>query len=135
MMPPEHAQQLRDALADRYLITGEIGQGGMAELYLATDLKHQRQVAIKVLQRELSSMLGADRFTREIRAAAGLNHPHILPLHDSGEAAGRLYYVMPYVAGGSLRERLTKEQHLSVEEATRIIRESRRRSITRTGGG
>ena len=121
-MPIEPFQELRDALADRYQVTKELGRGGMAELYLATDLKHHRQVAIKVLQRERSSMLGTDRFLREIRTAAGLNHPHILPLHDSGEAGGRLYYVMPYVAGGSLRDRLVVEGRLPLEEATRVIR-------------
>ncbi|HET7601250.1 MAG TPA: serine/threonine protein kinase, partial [Gemmatimonadales bacterium] len=87
------------ALAGRYALGRELGRGGMAVVYLADDLKHGRQVALKVLRPELSPLLGADRFSREIRVAAGLNHPHILPLHDSGEAGGLLFYVMPYVPG------------------------------------
>ena len=92
-------EQLKAALADRYTIDREIGRGGMATVYLAQDLKHERQVAVKVLRPELAASLGADRFLREIKIAANLNHPHILPLHDSGEADGFLYYVMPYIEG------------------------------------
>jgi serine/threonine-protein kinase len=112
--------RLREALADRYPIERPLGRGGMATVYLALDLKHQRQVAIKVLHPELAAGLGTERFLREIRIEAGLQHPHILPLHDSGEADGFLYYVMPYVAGESLRERLTREGPLSVEETLRL---------------
>src|SRR6266545_1703103 len=92
---------LRSALADRYQIDRELGHGGMAVVFLAKDLKHHRQVAIKVLRPELAQALGADRFLREIEIAARLNHPHILGLHDSGRADGFLYYVMPFVEGES----------------------------------
>ena len=88
-------ERLRAAVADRYAIEGELGAGGMATVYLARDLKHGRQVALKLLRPELAAALGADRFLQEIRITAGLNHPHILPLYDSGEADGFLYYVMP----------------------------------------
>ena len=100
------SDRLRSALADRYTIDRELGRGGMATVYLAQDLKHDRLVALKVLHPELAASLGPDRFLREIKLAARLNHPHILPLFDSGEADGLLYYVMPYVEGESLRERL-----------------------------
>jgi len=115
--------RLRSALANRYTIEREIGVGGMATVYLATDLRHERQVAVKVLDQELAQSLGADRFLREIKTAANLTHPHILPLHDSGEADGFLFYVMPYVKGESLRARLTKEKQLPVEDAVQITRE------------
>src|SRR5882724_3392434 len=95
----------------------------MATVYLADDLKHHRKVAIKVLRPELGSLLGADRFTREIRIAAGLNHPHILPLHDSGDADGLLFYVMPYIRGESLRQKLGREKQLPVDEAIGIVRQ------------
>src|SRR5436309_15411582 len=95
----------------------------MATVYLAADLKHHRPVAIKVLKPELAAALGPDRFLREIEVAANLSHPHILPLHDSGEAAGLLYYVMPYVEGESLRDRLTRETQLPVDEALQLARE------------
>ena len=111
------------ALAGRYRIEREIGAGGMATVYLAHDLKHQRQVALKVLRPELAQALGADRFLREIEIAAGLHHPHILPLFDSGEAAGRLYYVMPYVQGESLRERLARDGALPLAECSRLLAE------------
>jgi serine/threonine-protein kinase len=91
--------RLRTALADRYAIERQLGSGGMATVYLAQDLKHDREVAVKVLRPELSAVLGGERFLREIRIAAKLNHPHILALYDSGEAEGFLYYVMPHVAG------------------------------------
>ena len=102
----EAIESLRSALADRYAVQEELGRGGMATVYLADDLKHDRQVAIKVLHPDLAAGLGADRFVREVETAARLHHPHILPLHDSGEADGFLYYVMPYIEGQSLRDRL-----------------------------
>src|SRR5215207_2532483 len=110
-------ERLRGALADTYSIDRELGRGGMATVYLAQDGKHERLVALKVLHPDLAATLGPDRFLREIKLAARLNHPHILPLHDSGEAEGFLYYVMPYVEGESLRERLDREHQLSIEEA------------------
>jgi len=112
--------RLAAALADRYRIERELGQGGMATVYLAQDLKHDRQVAIKVLKPELAESLGRQRFVREIRIAARLNHPHILPVHDSGEAEGFLYFVMPVVQGQTLRDRLDAEGTLPVDEALRI---------------
>jgi serine/threonine-protein kinase len=115
--------RLKAALADRYRIEREIGSGGMAMVYLAEDLRHERQVAIKVLRPELAATLGPDRFAREIEIAAKLSHPHILPLHDSGEAGGILYYVMPFVEGESLRERLDREGKLSVAETVRLVDE------------
>ncbi|HEY6059757.1 MAG TPA: protein kinase, partial [Gemmatimonadales bacterium] len=111
------------ALAGRYALERELGRGGMATVYLAQDLKHQRRVAIKVLKPELAAALGPERFLREIAIAAPLNHPHILPLLDSGEAAGFLYYVMPYVEGESLRDRLTREKQLPLGDALQIARE------------
>ncbi|MEO8193290.1 MAG: protein kinase [Gemmatimonadales bacterium] len=110
-------ERLRTALSQTYTIDRELGRGGMATVYLAQDGKHERLVALKVLHPDLAASLGPDRFLREIKLAARLNHPHILPLHDSGEADGFLYYVMPYVEGESLRERLDREQHLNVDEA------------------
>ena len=114
---PLPIDKLRDALSHSYTIDRELGRGGMATVYLAQDGKHERLVALKVLHPDLAASLGPDRFLREIKLAARLNHPHILPLHDSGEAAGFLYYVMPYVEGESLRERLDREQRLNVDEA------------------
>ena len=111
------------ALADRYRIDRELGAGGMATVYLARDLRHDRDVAIKVLKPELAESLGRQRFLREIRLAAGLNHPHILPLYDSGEADGFLYFVMPVMQGQTLRDRLRKEGQLPVESAVRIATE------------
>ncbi len=119
----DHEGRLARALADRYRIEREIGSGGMATVYLAEDLKHRRPVAIKVLRPELSAALGTERFTREIEVVAGLNHPNILGLHDSGEADGVLYFVMPFVEGESLRARLEREPTLPLEEAVRITRE------------
>ena len=110
-------QRLRDALSQSYSIDRELGRGGMATVYLAQDSKHDRVVALKVLHPDLAASLGPDRFLREIKLAARLNHPHILPLFDSGQADGFLYYVMPYVEGESLREKLDREQQLSIEEA------------------
>jgi serine/threonine-protein kinase len=112
--------RLKSALADHYTIERELGSGGMATVYLAEDLKHRRQVAVKLLKPELAHAVGADRFLREIRITAGLNHPHILPLLDSGEADGFLYFVMPCVAGESLRDRLDREGPLPIDEALRI---------------
>ena len=116
-------QRLTAALSDRYTIERELGAGGMATVYLATDLKHERHVAIKVLRPELAAALGPERFLREIKLAANLMHPHILPLHDSGDADGFLYYVMPYVEGESLRDRLNHEKQLPIEDALQIARE------------
>ena len=126
---PTHLSRLAPALAGRYTLERELGHGGMATVWLADDLRHHRKVAIKVLRPELGSLLGADRFAREIRIAAGLNHPHILPLHDSGlvpASAGDgdlLYYVMPFVAGDSLRRRLAREGPLPIDDAIRLIRQ------------
>jgi tRNA A-37 threonylcarbamoyl transferase component Bud32 len=114
-------QRLKRALADRYSIECELGRGGMATVYLAEDLKHHRKVAVKVLSPEIATALGADRFLREIEIAAGLQHPHILPLYDSGEADGLLYYVMPYVEGEPLSARLAREGAFPVDEAVRIL--------------
>ena len=114
---PLPLDKLRTALSHSYTIDRELGRGGMATVYLAQDGKHERLVALKVLHPDLAASLGPDRFLREIKLAARLNHPHILPLHDSGEAAGFLYYVMPYVEGESLRERLDRDQRLNVDEA------------------
>jgi eukaryotic-like serine/threonine-protein kinase len=117
------AGPLAAALADRYRIEREVGQGGMATVYLAEDLKHRRRVAVKVLRPDLAQSLGAGRFLREIEIAAKLSHPHILPLHDSGDAGGFLYYVMPYVEGESLRQRLSREGALPPADAARFLRE------------
>ena len=116
-------ERLKAALADRYRIERELGSGGMATVYLAEDVRHERQVAIKVLRPELAASLGADRFLREIKITANLNHPHILPLLDSGEADSFLYYVMPYVEGESLRDRLDREKQLPINEALKIASE------------
>src|SRR3989442_5835536 len=115
--------RLQAALAGRYTIEHELGRGGMATVYLANDLKHHRQVAIKVLKPELAAALGPERFVREIEIAARLAHPHILPMHDSGEAGGFLYYVMPFVEGESLRGRLNRERQLPLEDTLQITRE------------
>jgi len=115
--------RLKTALADRYTIEREIGSGGMATVYLAEDLKHHRQVAIKVLRPDLAATLGPERFLREIEIAAKLQHPHILPLLDSGEADSFLYYVMPFVEGQSLRDKLAKEGELPIGDAVRILRD------------
>ncbi|MHB1862875.1 MAG: protein kinase domain-containing protein [Gemmatimonadaceae bacterium] len=117
------AVHLPAALSDRYTIEREIGAGGMATVYLAHDLRHDRKVALKVLRPELAAVIGAERFLSEIKTTANLQHPHILPLFDSGEAGGLVYYVMPYVEGESLRDRLNREKQLPVGEALGIARE------------
>ena len=115
--------RLAQALADRYTIERELGAGGMATVYLAQDLKHDRKVAIKVLRPELAAVIGAERFLSEIKTTANLQHPQILPLHDSGEADGFLFYVMPFVEGESLRDRLTREKQLPIPDAVRLATE------------
>ncbi len=120
---PKSLEQLRAALADRYRLERELGEGGMAMVYLAHDLRHDRQVAVKVLKPELAAVLGAQRFLKEIQITANLQHPHILPLFDSGSAEGALYYVMPLVQGESLRERLDRERLLPVDETLRIVQQ------------
>jgi len=115
--------RLAAALADRYTIERELGAGGMATVYLAHDLKHDRKVALKVLRPELAAVLGAERFVQEIRTTAALNHPHILPLFDSGEAEAFLYYVMPYIQGETIREKLNRETQFGIEEAVKITTE------------
>jgi serine/threonine protein kinase/tetratricopeptide (TPR) repeat protein len=117
---PDSLAPLAAALADRYRLERELGRGGMATVYLAEDLKHHRKVAIKVLRPELAAMLGAERFLREIQVTARLTHPHILPVHDSGSAAGLLYYVMPFVEGESLRDRLRRESQLPLDDALQL---------------
>ncbi|HSE45523.1 MAG TPA: protein kinase, partial [Gemmatimonadales bacterium] len=127
MTSPQHPltidQRLSTALADRYRIERELGQGGMATVYLAEDLKHHRKVAIKILRPELAAVVGADRFVREIETTAALQHPHILGLIDSGEVNGTAYYVMPFVEGESLRDRITREKQLPLDDALRMARE------------
>ena len=115
--------RLQSALADRYCIERELGAGGMATVYLAEDLKHDRKVALKLLKPELAAVLGAERFVREIKTTASLQHPHILPLFDSGSADGFLFYVMPFIDGETLRAKLDRETQLGVDEAVRIARE------------
>jgi Tol biopolymer transport system component len=117
---PDRASRLNATLEGRYRIERELGEGGMATVYLADDLRHDRKVAIKVLKPELSAVIGAERFLAEIRTTANLQHPHILPLFDSGEAEGFLYYVMPFIDGESLRERIDREKQLPVDETVRI---------------
>ncbi len=121
MTTPE--ARLAAALSDRYHIEGELGQGGMATVYLAEDLKHARKVAIKVLHPELSAVIGGERFLAEIKTTASLQHPHILGLIDSGDADGLLYYVMPFIEGETLRGRLTREKQLPVDDAIRLTKE------------
>jgi tRNA A-37 threonylcarbamoyl transferase component Bud32/WD40 repeat protein len=115
--------RLAAALADRYRIERELGQGGMATVYLAEDLKHKRRVAVKVLKPELAAVLGAERFVQEITTTAALQHPHILPLFDSGEADGFLFYVMPFIDGETLRDKLDRETQFGVDDAVKIARE------------
>src|SRR3954471_18108949 len=124
---PEAPDLLAAALADRYRVERELGRGGMATVYLAHDLRHDRPIALKVLRPELAASLGPERFLQEIRIAARLRHPHILPVHDSGETTGtrevgggRLWYTMPYVEGESLRQRLARERQLPLDQAVKI---------------
>ena len=123
MEPSDAADRLSAALADRYVIERELGQGGMATVYLAHDIRHDRHVALKVLRPELAATLGPERFVNEIHVAARLTHPHILPVHDSGEAGGFLFYVMPFIDGETLRDRLTRQGPLPVPEAARLLRD------------
>jgi len=122
-LPTESFGQLGSALAGRYTIEREVGAGGMATVYLAADLRHDRRVALKVLRPELAAVIGADRFLAEIKTTANLQHPHILPLFDSGASDSFLFYVMPYVEGESLRDRIAREKQLPVDEAVRIATE------------
>ncbi len=115
--------RLSSALADRYKIERHLGEGGMATVYLAEDLKHKRKVAVKVLRPELAAVLGAERFVQEITTTANLQHPHILPLFDSGEADSFLYYVMPFIDGETLRDKLNRETQLGIDEAVKITTE------------
>jgi TolB-like protein/tRNA A-37 threonylcarbamoyl transferase component Bud32/Tfp pilus assembly protein PilF len=123
LMETERLDRLRAALADRYRLDRELGRGGMAIVFLAEDLKHRRRVALKVLRPEIAHAIGPARFLNEIQIAAQLSHPHILPLHDSGEADGLLYYVMPYMKGDSLRDRLERLQQLPIDDAMQIVRQ------------
>src|SRR5213593_462038 len=116
-------QRLTAALSDRYRIERELGSGGMATVYLAQDIRHDRRVAVKVLRPELSAVIGAERFLAEIKLTANLQHPHILPLFDSGEADSFLFYVMPFVQGETLRNRLNREKQLPVGDAIRTASE------------
>src|SRR5262245_8712066 len=116
-------ERLAVALADRYLVERKIGAGGMADVYLTHDLRHNRKVAIKVMHRDLAELVGVDRFLREIETTAKLQHPHILPLFDSGSIDGTVFYVMPYVEGESLRSRLKRETQLPIADALRITTE------------
>src|SRR3989454_5051041 len=118
---PDTFQRVAEALAGRYRVERELGAGGMATVYLAFDVKHHRKVAVKVLRPELAAAVGGDRFTREIETAAQFQHPHVLPLLDSGEASGFLYYVMPYVEGESLRDRLARHGELPIHDAVKIL--------------
>ena len=122
-LPPGFAERFTAALAGRYRIEREVGRGGMALVYLAHDLRHERPVAVKVLRPELAASVGADRFLREIKLAARLTHQNVLALYDSGDADGFLYYVMPFVEGESLRQKLGRERQLPIDEALRLTRE------------
>ena len=118
----ELVDRVRSVLADRYTIEREVGRGGMATVFLAQDQRHHRPVAVKVLHPQLAVSLGPDRFLREIQIAARLQHPHIVPLYDSGQAGELLYYVMPYIEGESLRQRLDRERQLALEDAVQLGR-------------
>src|SRR5438067_11440612 len=118
------ADRLSSSLAGRYRIERELGRGGMATVYLAEDLRHHRKVAVKVLHPELTAVIGSERFLKEIELTASLQHPHILPLFDSGEADGQLFYVMPFVDGETLRARLARETQLPIADALLIARET-----------
>ncbi|MEP6509191.1 MAG: protein kinase, partial [Gemmatimonadales bacterium] len=116
-------QRLETGLAGRYTVQRQLGEGGMAVVFLARDLRHERAVAVKVLRPDISAEIGAERFLREIKMAASLTHPHILPMFDSGDADGLLFYVMPNMEGNSLRDRIAAESQLGLEEALRITAE------------
>jgi serine/threonine-protein kinase len=120
---PSSFEALKAALADRYTLERVLGAGGMATVYVAHDVKHNRQVALKVLKPELAAALGAQRFLQEIQVTGNLQHPHILPLYDSGSADGALFYVMPLVQGESLRDRLAREKMLTIDETIRIMQQ------------
>jgi serine/threonine-protein kinase len=120
-MSEEMMDRLNAALEGRYRIERELGEGGMATVFLAEDLRHDRRVALKVLKPELAAVVGAERFLAEIKTTANLQHPHILPLFDSGEADSFLFYVMPYLEGESLRDRLDRERQLPVDEAVALV--------------
>jgi serine/threonine-protein kinase len=122
-LPPNTIEHLNNALRGRYALTRELGHGGMATVFLARDVRHQRDVAIKVFRPEVAAVLGPDRFRREIDVLASLSHPHILPLHDSGDADGLLFYVMPYVKGETLRHMLQRDGQLPVDRAVDLIRQ------------
>ena len=127
---PDTLERLTAALSDRYTIERELGEGGMATVYLASDVKHDRKVALKVLRPELAAVIGADRFLAEIKTTANLQHPNILPLFDSGRTGGQadgrsddfLYYVMPYMDGESLRDRLEREKQVPIDDAVALAR-------------
>ncbi|MDH3369185.1 MAG: inactive serine/threonine-protein kinase VRK3 [Gemmatimonadota bacterium] len=116
-------ERLRTALADRYVIERELGRGGMAVVYLAQDVRHHRRVAVKVLSPELAVLVGPERFLREIEITAGLQHPNIVPVHDSGRVDELLFYVMPYIEGESLRVRLDRDRRLLLDDLLQIVRE------------
>src|SRR5262245_8113995 len=116
-------ERLQLALGDRYTITGEATRGGMALIFRAGERQHHRSVAIKVLKPDVAASIGAERFLREIDIAARLIHPHIMPLHDSGDADGLLYYVMPYLSGDTLRQRLAKEKQMAIPEVVGLLRQ------------
>jgi hypothetical protein len=131
----QRLQQLRDALGDRYRLEREIGAGGMATVYLAHDSRHDRNVAVKVLKPELAAVLGAERFITEIRTTAALQHPHILPLFDSGEADGFLFYVLPFIDGETLRAKLDRERpQAGMATMTSFLDELKRRRVVRVAG-
>ena len=130
---PDPVTRLNAALEGRYRIERELGEGGMATVYLADDIKHERKVALKVLKPDLAAVVGAERFLAEIKTTANLNHPHILPLFDSGEADGFEFYVMPYMEGESLREKIEREKQLAVVTRWLSRRRSPTLSTTRTG--
>jgi serine/threonine-protein kinase len=121
---PDLRERLQNGLADRYRLERELGRGGMATVFLAIDLRHERPVALKVLHPDLAAALGPERFLREIKLAARLQHPHILSVHDSGETGGLLWFTMPFVEGESLRDRLRRDRQLPVDEAIRVIKEA-----------
>ena len=122
--PSEAVTRLNPALSGRYRIEAELGEGGMATVYLAENIKHERKVALKVLKPEVAAVVGAERFLAEIKTTANLRHPHILPLFDSGEADGLVFYVMPFIEGETLRDRLKRENQLPVRDDIRIAGEA-----------